>query len=359
MSSHLFSRPLVASLAGALLCFVAAPHLAAEGRTQVRLTVDEDPVVPRLAESLGYFASEGLEVTRVDLLTVAPDDYLMQKPLIDGKIDVSYHWFNHTVFGVHHNLPIKAVMMFNDAPGMTVLVANRVKDQIKTAADFKGRNVAEGAGYGTKSVLTHYLTRKAGLGPHDFTPVMLAHDGRQQAVLQGLREDKVDVMTFEEPITSALLATGVVTPLYDLNSGPTTAKVLGAVWPAQSLLVAPSYISAHPDTVQHVVNAFVKTMRFVNSHSPDEIIAALPPSFWEGKDRAAETEFVKRTLGSYARGNYAISAKSARLVLDTMEHFEFDDSQEGQWRRGAEHPSVDPDQLYDNRFVKKAMKAIP
>ena len=33
---------------------------------------------------------------------------------------------------------------------MTIMVANRVKDQVKDAADFKGRNVAEGAGYGTK-----------------------------------------------------------------------------------------------------------------------------------------------------------------------------------------------------------------
>lgn len=351
--------PLVASLLGALLCLFGAPYLAAEGRTPVRLTVDEDPIVPRLAESLGYFAAEGLAVTRVDLLTVAPDDYLMQKPLIEGKIDASYHWFNHTVFGARHNLPIKAVMMFNDAPGMTVLVANRVKDQIKSAADFKGRTVAEGAGYGTKSVLTHYIARQAGLGPNSFTPVMLAHDGRQQAVIQGLHEDKVDVMTFEEPITSALLATGLVTPLYDLNSGPATARVLGAVWPAQSLLMAPSFISAHPDIVQHLVNAFVKTMRFINGHSPDEIIASLPPSFWEGKDRAPETQFVKRTLSAFAHNDYAISHRSARLVLDTVEHFDFDDSQEGQWRRGAEHPQVDPDQLYDNRFVKKAMKTIP
>lgn len=359
MNYRLFPRSLLAPLLGAAICFAAGPRLAAEARTQVRLTVDEDPIVPRLAESLGYFASEGLDVARVDLLTVAPDDYLMQKPLIEGKIDASYHWFNHTIFGVRHNLPIKAVMMFNDAPGMSVLVANRVKNQIKRPADFKGRTVAEGAGYGTKSVITHYMARKAGLGPNDYTPVMLVHDGRQQAVIQGLHEDKVDVMTFEEPITSALLATGLVSPLFDLNSGPTTAKVLGSVWPAQSLLMAPSYISAHPDTVQHLVNAFVKTMRFINSHSPDEIIAQLPPSFWEGKDRTAETELVRRTLSAFARGSYAITPKSAQLVLDTVEHFDFDDSQEGKWRRGAEHPHVDPDQLYDNRFVKKAMKANP
>ena len=68
-----------------------------------------------------------------------------------GAIDAAYHWFNHVIYGAKHGFPVKAVMVFNDAPGMTVLVANRVKDQVRGVPDFKGRNIAEGAGYGTKA----------------------------------------------------------------------------------------------------------------------------------------------------------------------------------------------------------------
>ena len=335
----------------------ASPATAAQA-VKVRLAVDEDPIVPRLAQSLGYFEKEGIEIVPVKVEDFAHEDYLLQEPLIEGQIDAVYHWFNHTVFGARHNLPVKAVMVINDAPGMTVMVANRVKDQIRSAADFKGRTVAEGAGYGTKSLITGYLARKMGLPAHSYTPVMIEQEGRRQAVIDGLKEGKVDVMTFQEPLTSALLATKLVTPLYDLNSGQSTAKVLGAAWPAQSILMAPAYIDAHPEVVQRLVNAFVGTMRYINAHTADEIVAALPPSYFEGKNREAEVKYIRNTLSTFAKGDYSFSPQAVRLVVDAIQSYDFDQSEEGRWRSTAENPRIDPEQLYTNRFVTAAMKTI-
>ena len=326
---------------------------------QIRMSIDEDPIVPWLAESLGYLREEGVQIVRVKVEDFAADDYLMQEPLIKGQIDVSYHWFNHTAFGARHNLPIKAVMVIDDAPGMTIMVANKQRASILSAADFKGRHVAAGAAYGTKSVLTGFLARKAGLPPHSYTPVALETEGRQEAVIKGLQDGSVDVMTFQEPMTSALLATGLVSPILDFNSKAATVKTLGAAFPAQSLLMAPSYIAAHPDAAQHLVNAFVKTMRFINSHRPDEVIARLPAVYFNGKDKAAEMDYIRKTFPCFAQGDFAVSPASAKLVLEMIEGWDFDKSEEGRWRAVAENKSVDPDSLYDNRFVKKAMAANP
>ncbi len=346
-------------LLGVVLLAAGLLSAFADQLTRVRLTVDEDPIVVRLAESLGYFKAEGLDVVRTDLLKVSPEDYLMQAPLIKGDIDASYHWFNHAVFGARHNLPIKAVMVFNDAPGMAVLVANRVKDEVRGAADFKGRRVAEGAGYGTKSVLMHYLARKAGLSGDSYTPVLLEHEGREEAVLKGLRAGQVDIMAFQEPLVSALQATGLVSTLYDLHSRESTAQVLGAPWPAQSLLMAPAFLAAHPDTVQKLVNAFVRTMRFINAHSVDEIIARLPADYFAGKDRATEIDTIKRTLPTLAKGDYTFPAASVDLVVDTVMSFAFDRSEEGKWRGTGENRRIVSADLYTNEFVARAMKEIP
>ena len=335
-----------------------APATAAEHVVKIRLSVDEDPIVVRLAQNLGYFKQEGVEIARVKVEDFSKEDYLLQKPLINGQIDASYHWFNHAVFGARHNLPVKAVMVFNDGPGMTVMVANRVRDKIKSAADFKGARVAEGAGYGTKSLLTSYLTTKAGLPPHSYTPVMLQHEGRQQAVINGLREGRVDVMTFQEPTTTALIGTGMVTTLYDMNSGASTKKVLGAPWPAQSLLMAPAFIQTHPDAVQRLVNALVRTMRFINSHSVDQIVENLPPSYFDGKDRQAEIQYIRNTLPTYAKGDYSFSPAEVQLVVNSVQAFGFDNSEEGRWRGTAENTKVNADELYTNRFVEKAMREI-
>ena len=114
---------------------------------KVRMSIDEDPIVVRLAESLGYFEQEGIELERVDVEKITGEDYLMQEPLAKGQIDAAYCWFNHAIYGARHGFPVQAVMLFNDAPGMKVLVADRMKGRIASAADFTGRKVAAGAGY--------------------------------------------------------------------------------------------------------------------------------------------------------------------------------------------------------------------
>ena len=65
----------------------------------MKLAIDEDPIVIRLASSLGYFKQEGIEIVPVKVESFEAEDYLMQNPLIKGQIDASYHWFNHTLFG--------------------------------------------------------------------------------------------------------------------------------------------------------------------------------------------------------------------------------------------------------------------
>lgn len=329
-----------------------------EKLVKVSMCIDEDPVVMRLAESLGYFRQEGLEIVPVDLSKIVKHDYLIQEPLMKRQVDAAYHWFNHTIFGARHGFPVKAVMVFNDAPGMTVLVANRVKDRIRSAADFKGRNVAQGAGYGTKSVITSYLAKKAGLPAGSYTPVALEKKGRQEAVLQGLKEGTVDVMTFEEPVTSILRGTDLVATLYDLTSRQSTARVLGAAFPAQSILMSPEFIEAHPDTAQRLVNAFVRTMRFVNTHTAEEIAAALPAGYFRDKDRQAQVRLIRDTLPAYARGDYSFSPAAVQLVVDTMLASRFDASEEGQWRATGDNSKVRARELYTNRFVDRAMKEI-
>jgi NitT/TauT family transport system substrate-binding protein len=357
MDNKISRRSAAALLAASIL---AAPAIAFAAKlTPVRITIDEDPIAVAIAQSLGYFAKEGIEIVPIDLEKLTGEDYLMQEPLMKGRIDASYHWFNHTIYGAKHGFPVQAVMVFNDAPGMRVLVANRVKDQVRSPVDFKGRNVAEGAGYGTKSVVTHYLTARAGLPPDAYTPVMLAKEGRTEAVIQGLKDGDVDVMTFEEPVVSKLMATHMVTPLLDMTSRASTEKVLGAWFPAQTLMVSPQYAQAHPDTVQHLVNAFVRAMRFINAHSVDEIVAKLPPDYFRGKDRAAEVQLIRDTISTQANGNYAFSPAAVDLVVRMNLESDFDKSDEGQWRAGGDKSNVVASKLYTNRFVEAAMKAIP
>ena len=187
---------------------------------------------------------------------------------------------------------------------------------------------------------------------------MLKHDGRLQAVIDGLKANAVDVMTFQEPETSAIMATGMASRLYDMTTRDSTTRTLGSWFPSQSLLMAPKFIEQHPDTAQHLVNAFVRSMRFINSHSVDNVIARLPDDYFAKKDRAAEIKYIKNTMPSMARNDYAFSSDAVDLVVKTVRSSHFDDSEEGTWRAAGDDSNVKPDELYTNQFVETAMKAI-
>ena len=353
MKTHRFlSR---AALAAVLSAMLPASGLAAP--TKLRLSVI-DPLLTELSTSLGYFEREGLEVQLVKVETVSPEDYLMQEPLVHGRLDASYHWFHHVVFGNRHNLPLKAVLKVCDSPGMKVLVANRLKDQVRGPADFKGRSVAEGAGYATKSTLMNLMAHQAGLPAGSYTPVNQEVEGRLDHILQGLKDGRVDVMAFMEPTTSALVASNQTTVLFDLTNRAGTVQALGDEWPAQCVFLSDAFIAAHPDTVQHLVNAYVRTLRFVNAHTAGQIAEKLPAAWFAGKDRAAEVARIGKFITNVAQGNYAFTASSAALVLDTMLHSKFDESEEGKFRRTGGNERVTVASLYDNRFVEKAMKEI-
>lgn len=332
-----------------------ATSFAAEP-TKLRLSVNE-PLTVQLALGLGAFAQEGLEIEIVKVESVAKEDYLIQRPLVEGKLDASFHWFQHVVFGARHHLPLKAVMMIADTPNLTIVVANRVKDQIKSAADFKGRNIAEGVGYATKSLITNYLAHRAGLPRDSYTAVLKESDGRREAVLKGLAEDRVDVLSFMEPMTSAILDTKKVTVLYDLATRAGTVKAFGAPWPSHSVFLSAAFIAKNPDTVQRLVNALVRARRFAESHTPEEIAARLPPSFFANGDRAAALDRIRQTRSGYAHGNYAFTPDAVKLVADAILWSKFDSSEEGIFRAGGDK-SVRYADLYDNRFVEKAMKEI-
>jgi phosphate transport system substrate-binding protein len=342
-----------------LAIFTAARAVAADDLIKVRMAFDEDLIVTRIADSLGYFKQEGIEIVPVDITQFVKEDYLIQEPLVKGQVDAVEHWFNHTIFGARHDLPITAVMMLNDAPGMKVLVDNRVKDQIKSAADFAGRHVAEGAGYATKAVITGYLAHRAGLPKNSYHSINHPTENRVKLVLADLQADKLEVMTFQEPVTSALLDSGRVSTLYDLTTRAGTVQALGTVFPAESILVAPPFIKAHPDTVQRLVNAYVRAMRWLDAHTADEIVAKLPASYFAGKDRAAQLKLVRAALPSSAKGSYVFPADAVHLVTDAMLWAKFDNSEEGIWRAGGDAAKVRESDLYTNEFVERAMKAIP
>lgn len=349
------------NLLASMIAVLSVPAMAGGLRPPVKVTmsVDEAPIVPLLARSLGFLEQEGVEIVPVRIEDHAPNDFEMQRPMRDGRIDVAYHWYNHAVFGARHGLPVTAVMVFNDAPGMSVLVARAKRAEIRGPADFGRRAVAAGAGYGTKALVTHALAARHGASATDYRLVATASAGRQEKIVGGLSDGSVDLVTSEEPVTSVLKGTGLVDPLLDLTTRAGTQSVLGAPWPAQSLLMSPTFLRRRPTVAQRVVNAFVRTMRWIETHSAEDIARQLPPGYFETRDPARQAAQIRAILPGFARRDYSVPPTGAALVSNAIAAYDFDTSASGTWRATSTVSRVDPRSTYDNRLVRRAMARIP
>ncbi|SCB22609.1 ABC transporter substrate-binding protein [Rhizobium hainanense] len=228
----------------------------------------------KLAESLGYFKDEGLDV---ELLNESAG-VDAENQLLAGAVQGVVGFYDHCVDLQAKGKFIKSVVQFSQAPGEVELVSSKYPD-IKSFADLKGKRAGvTGLGSST-NFLTLYMASKAGLSPADITPVPV---GAGQTFIAAMQQDAIQVGMTTEPTISRLLKTGEAKILVDLRTLKGTEAALGGTYPAASLYMDAAWVDAHKDEVQKLANAFVKTLRFINTHSAAEIADKMPKDFYVG-----------------------------------------------------------------------------
>lgn len=353
----------------ALAC-LCMPALAAE-KIKVRLAPmpGMGQVVPQLAVALGYFEQEGLAPEMVTVMDWVEHDWLSGELLNNGTIDAEVNWFHRVIYGNGNHQPLKAVVLLEDSPGMKILVAARLKDRVTSAAQFAGLNLSTSGGFSTKRYLTELVAERNGVAQSalHFLPEEFQQGRTAAQLAQDLSAGKADVIACMDPLTRGLEASGAVATLYDLTHREGTRAALGEVWPTRCLFVSPRLIERNPELVQKLVNVFVRTMRYLNTHSADEVFAHLPLSYFNPHTanddfrayKAAEKTKLQRAFGTFTRGDFSVPPDAAAFVTKVTLSARFDESAEGQFRKAARDGGVRAEDTYDNRFVQAAMKAIP
>jgi len=228
----------------------------------------------KLAEGLGYFKDEGLEV---ELLNESAG-VDAENQLLAGAVQGVVGFYDHCIDLQGKGKFVESVVQFSQAPGEVELVSAK-HPEIKSPADFKGKNLGvTGLGSST-NFLTQYLAVKAGLKLGEFTSVPV---GAGQTFIAAMQQDAIQAGMTTEPTISRLLKTGEAKVLIDMRTMAGTKAVLGGTYPAASLYMDAAWVDAHKDEVQKLANAFVKTLHFINTHSAAEIADKMPKDFYVG-----------------------------------------------------------------------------
>ncbi|MFP3566487.1 ABC transporter substrate-binding protein [Paraburkholderia sp. SIMBA_030] len=292
------------------------------------------PVV--LAERLGYLDDGKTTVTLMNIR----DDMSTADMLKDGRVDAVVAYYHHNVVNQAHGINTEAVVTLGVTPGAKVLVANQAKDKYKSAADLKGaRFIAGGAG-SSKSTVANALVLAGGNGIDDYT--RLGTDGKEKNV-DALRDGAADFVVAPTPDGDVYEAKGVATVFADLTTVDGTRRSLGTLFPSSTVYMSSARVHAHPEIARHLAGAFVRTLQYINAHTPEQIMAVIPPEI-VGKDRAAYLKVLKQEIPMFAN--------DGRMP---------DDGATKEWQvLAAANPayaSVKVDRTYTNAFVNEALRA--
>ena len=228
----------------------------------------------KLAESLGYFKDEGLDV---ELLNEAAG-VDAENQLLAGAVQGVVGFYDHCVDLQAKGKFVESVVQFSQAPGEVELVSSK-HPEIKSPADFKGMSLGvTGLGSST-NFLTEYLAVKNGVKLGEFTSVPV---GAGNTFIAAMQQDKIQAGMTTEPTISRLLKTGEAKVLVDMRTLEGTKAALGGTYPAASLYMQTDWVEAHKDTVQKLANAFVKTLKFINTHNGAEIAEKMPKDYYVG-----------------------------------------------------------------------------
>ena len=228
-----------------------------------------------LTQRLGYFAAQGLDVTLID----EASGQSSENEVLAGQVEAGSGSYNHTIELQAAGKNMEAVVLLNIAPGEAEIVSAKAASHIHSVSDLKGKylGVTE-LGSGTQT-LTTALLHNAGITPDQvhFVPV-----GAGDTFIAALQQGKIDAGMTTEPTISRILSSGVGKVLVDLRSPQSTQAALGGPYPFICLFMNNSYVSSHQDVVQKLVNAYVKTLKWMHTHTAEQIADQMPADYYAG-----------------------------------------------------------------------------
>ena len=288
-----------------------------------------------IAEQLGYFKDEGLDVTINDFGGGAK----ALQALVGGSVDVVTGAYEHTIDMQSKGQDVRALVELGRFPAIVVLLKADKAGAVKSAADLKGFKIGVTAPGSSTQFVVSYLIAKAGGNPSDSSFIGV---GAGPTAVAAMQKGEIDAISHIDPMISKLEADGGVTVFADTRSEAGTKAIFGGSLPAAVLYAKKDFIDANPETTQRLVNAFVKALNWLAKASPEDVAKTVPEAYWLG-DKALYTRAVKADLEAYSRTGI-IPRAGMETSLGMLQKFNTE----------LAGKTIDLDKTFDDRFVRKA-----
>jgi len=231
-----------------------------------------------IAERLGYFAAEGLDMQVRDI--GEPGQAL--QALVTGSVQALSGSYSQSLLLHARGQSFPSIVLQGRAPQVVLGVSRKTLGNYRQLRDLRGRKVAITAPGSASQRLVQVLLASARMDRDDvqYLPMDSA-----SSVLAAFRNGRVDAVCYTDPVITQLEQDGALRVVADTRTVRGNAEAFGGPMPAGCLMVSSAYLASHVAECQAMVNAMVHALKWLQTAGPSDIIRTVPEAFFLG-DRA-------------------------------------------------------------------------
>ena len=288
-----------------------------------------------LANALGEFDKAGVEIELVDFK--GGSDAL--KAVIGGSADVVSGYYDHCVNLAAKNQALTAFVVYDRYPGMVLGVSPKHSGEINSLKDLAGKKVGVSAPGSSTDFFLKYHLAKAGVDPNSVAVIGV---GLGASAIAAMEQGTIDAAVMLDPVPTLLAGKAKLKILSDTRTAKDTLAVFGGEYPGGALYTRSDWVAKHEKETQALTNAMVATLKWIHSHTPEEIMAKVPADL-VGPDKALYLAALKNTIPMYSTTG-AMDPKGAEAVLAVF----------SQSSPEVANAKIDLSKTYTNKFVEQA-----
>ncbi len=287
-----------------------------------------------IAEQLGYFEQEGLELEIVEFQSALR----AQQALSSGAVETVCGSFDHVIALHSKNQLVQSFVALGRAPQMAMGVSLKNVPDYKEMVDLKGKKIGIIAAGTASNMMASLLMQRAGLLPSDVSFIGVGTAGGAMAAI---RSGQIDAVCNLEPVMTMLEQKGEIKIISDARTLRGTQALFGGLMPAACLYASPDFLQKNRSAAQGLTNAMVRALLWLQSAGGRDLIKLVPESYLLG-DRGLYLASFNNIRESISL-NGLISDGEAKTAMRALSNFE---------------PSVKPEKIeliktFTNVFVKR------
>lgn len=339
----LYSRRQIITAAAAAAATMSVPCAFAANKS-VKIAVGGKALYYYLpisiAERLGYFKDEGLDVEIIDFQGGSRS----LQAVVGGSADIVSGAFEHTISMQTRGQSMKAFVLQGRAPQVVFAVNKKTMPNFKSLADLRGKKIGVTAPGSSSQAIANFVLGTQGIKPNEVAYIGV---GASSAAVAAIRSGQIDAFTNLDPVIAQLQKDNLLTIVADTRKVDESDKLFGGPMVAGCLYAKTSYIENNPDIIQGITNAVVRADRWIAKATAEDIVKTVPESYFMGNKEIYIEGFLKNRPALSPDGYIPDEAPAISLKALMEVNKKIDPKR------------IDLKAVYTNEFVKKAHAKYP